>query len=759
MPLPGKLCLGILEEDNPQKSYFRFKPLLIEKDGRYVPFEAQDAYPEDGCIRIVPDKNESSHFKIRMRRVGLYAVVDLREHPGDNDKIRLNKNYHGDESERNVHIIYSDVVRKPAAGTVFSLLALSEEQAREAVLTEAPGAAFVLLCSEGAPVGGVWEVKADEGGTETFRLVKADMEVDVGELQHFEIPGFRETPLRFAVLPPSKVEQVAEPQPVKPSKAAEPEKKEPAAPVEIEKKGEEAEVPERPWLNREEARPLPTPEFGRHGLAGQTGLNPRRGRSLQEIIDEKWRHSRMDQLGALTPSLVTDAPAVSPLESALGAVRKIWEDPQQRSELVQGFVGLEGMEDALNARRAAVRQSAVNEQLNELEAQRLKMLADMERLRRMDKDVRAELKEEIRRDEADAFVDAVSRTERAKAEQARAEEEAARIRTASDAARDALNALVDGQFEQRLWQFAIDSHAVELLRRMDAGRTVATPVNGEDVDAETLVERVIATFDAAGCPLEWDDAVNLLVCAAQGAVLLVAGAPGSGKTTAVRLLARALGIENVRYAEFAPEGKALSVEELGLTPGDAPALVLLDDVNLAPHAGVCRGLIPAAERGQFLLCATLQDDGAPVPSHLFGRAFTVRLPELPAERAWQMRATRDLPAWNPVSAESLRKAFGVGRAPVPEAQVCRLEALRAGLALLNVRLSGKTMDAMWNYCSVAMSLMRAKPDLVLDRALAQCALPAILAGAPLSALAALPNLLEGLPRCQALLKEPWPVAL
>lgn len=361
MPLPGKLCLGILEEDNPQKSYFRFKPLLIEKDGRYVPFEAQDAYPEDGCIRIVPDKNESSHFKIRMRRVGLYAVVDLREHPGDNDKIRLNKNYHGDESERNVHIIYSDVVRKPAAGTVFSLLALSEEQAREAVLTEAPGAAFVLLSSEGAPVGGVWEVKADEGGTEAFRLVKADMEVDVGELQQFEIPGFRETPLRFAVLPPSKVEQVAEPQPVKPSKAAEPEKKEPAAPVEIEKKSEEAEVPEKPWLNREETRPLPTPEFGRHGLAGQTGLNPRRGRSLQEIIDEKWRHSRMDQLGALTPSLVTDAPAVSPLESALGAVRKIWEDPQQRSELMRGFVGLEGMEDALNARRAAVRQSAVNE--------------------------------------------------------------------------------------------------------------------------------------------------------------------------------------------------------------------------------------------------------------------------------------------------------------------------------------------------------------------------------------------------------------
>ena len=65
--LPGKLCIGILEEDNPLKSYFRLKPLLLEVEGKYEPFEDAGAYPEDGCIRIVPDKNESSHFKARMR--------------------------------------------------------------------------------------------------------------------------------------------------------------------------------------------------------------------------------------------------------------------------------------------------------------------------------------------------------------------------------------------------------------------------------------------------------------------------------------------------------------------------------------------------------------------------------------------------------------------------------------------------------------------------------------------------------------------
>ena len=39
--LPGKLCIGILEEDNPYKAYFRLKPLLVEQDGHYERFDAE----------------------------------------------------------------------------------------------------------------------------------------------------------------------------------------------------------------------------------------------------------------------------------------------------------------------------------------------------------------------------------------------------------------------------------------------------------------------------------------------------------------------------------------------------------------------------------------------------------------------------------------------------------------------------------------------------------------------------------------------
>ena len=44
--LPGKLCIGILEEDNPLKSYFRMKPLLVENEGRYEAVSPEEVYPE-----------------------------------------------------------------------------------------------------------------------------------------------------------------------------------------------------------------------------------------------------------------------------------------------------------------------------------------------------------------------------------------------------------------------------------------------------------------------------------------------------------------------------------------------------------------------------------------------------------------------------------------------------------------------------------------------------------------------------------------
>ena len=486
MPLPGKLSIGILEEDNPQKSYFRLKPLLIQEGDRFAAFDGAEAYPEDGCIRIVPDKNESGHFKARMRRIGLYAVVDLRDHPGEHDKIRANKNYGGDGGERNAYIIYSDVVREPAPGELFALLSLRPEEADGALLPEPPDAPRALLYCDGALQEDVWTVEPVVE-QESFRLVRAGERVDLAELQVFELKGFQDRPLSFAVLPPEKIERA--PEPVRPARAAEPvrltepirlpdgfhieeepEPAEPSAPPE-EPPRAKAEARAKPAEPAPRAKPEKAPP-AREGRpsprerinASQVGLNPRKGRCLQEIIDDKWRFSRMEQLGAPTPSLVTGEPVRSPADAALDAVRAAWNRRDQREALVGALAKLDGLDGALNARRAALRASAVNEQLNELEAQRLKMLDEMEHLKRLGADVRAQLKQEILCEQADEFADVVARIDRARAECAHSEEEAARSREAAESVQDAINAMADGRFEERLREFAINSprrHAAE----------------------------------------------------------------------------------------------------------------------------------------------------------------------------------------------------------------------------------------------------------------------------------------------------------
>ena len=73
----------------------------------------------------------------------------------------------------------------------------------------------------------------------------------------------------------------------------------------------------------------------------------------------------------------------------------------------------------------------------------------------------------------------------------------------------------------------------------------------------------------------------------------------------------------------------------------------------------------------------------------------------------------------------------------------RMARLRADLAAHGVRLSRRTLDAVWNFCAVALPLLRERsPMRALDIALARRALPSVLSAAPLSALKALPEMVR-----------------
>lgn len=745
--LPGKLCIGILEEDNPLKSYFRLKPLLVEEEGRYAVFDGGENYPEEGCIRIVPDKNESSHFKARMRRMGRYCVLDLREHSGENDKIRPNKNYHGDETERNAHIVYSDVVREPAENMIFDILAEGE--------TAAPGTPRVLK-GDGLET---WLYSAPAGEDEAASLEPDGQSLAEDEIQRFDIPGFPGEQLHFAIRLPGTMESVigvpaprseqhaapAEPARVQPQR--EPELR-PAAP---------APEPEKPWISHDlpKAAPVRNENLSpmQQALAAQSGLNPKRNRSLQEIIEEKWRHSRVDQLGHPVPANAMGKPVENPLDRALDALRGAWRIPEIHDRLVNAIAEMQEFASELNDRRRDISNRAIKQELEDLEAERLKTLSDIDRLRREKAAMRETFKQEIRQEEAAALREATEKTRIAREEQRKYETAAAEARKAAEFAQDAFAALNDGRFEEKLREFALTSRAVQLLTQPEKPAEPVVVASDEAPGRDVWIARLQRAFAAEGLEIGEAQAANLLICAALGDTLLLAGKASSDKAAAARALARALGaVDSGRFAEIAGRGHhAPDFPEAN----ELPAVALVREANSMPGADVTRGL-PAAENR--IAIALLSNAGFPVCAETLERGFMLCLQPVSAQSAWKQSA---VPAgsFTPVKMQTLRDAFLADADELPAALERRLQKLREALAKHGVCISRHSLNMMWQYCAAMIALNKISAGEALDLAFAQKALPCILAEAPVECLADLKNILAGMPRSLALLDQPLPIQI
>ena len=777
--LPGKLCIGILEEDNPLKSYFRMKPLLVENEGRYEAVSLGETYPEEGCIRIVPDKNESSYFKARMRRMGRYCVLDLREHAGENDKIRPNKNYKGDETERNAHIVYSDVVREPAQNMIFEIADFDGEAGIWS--GDAPGTPRVL-CGDSLKT---WAYTPAENEEESARIAPDGQTLNEEELQRFDIPGFPGEQLRFAIRLPGTLPSVIEaPAPRGESACAEksapkPEEK-PAAKQEersapkaeektaAEKPAEEKPTPQRapsekPWISHDLPKPPridPRMTPMQQTLAAQSGLNPRRNRSLQEIIEEKWRHSRVDQLGHPIPANAMGRPVENPVERAVEALRQAWDNPEIHSQLLDAISGIGDFYAALDQRGRMLSDHAIQRELEELEADRLKALDALDKLRREKAALRESFKEEIRREEAAALAEAVERTKAAQAECRKYEEEAKCARASVAEAEDAYASLTDGRFEEKLRDFALTSRAAALLRSTEAAEP-APELERSAPTREEWIQRIQRAFALEGLELTRIQAANMLICAALGESLLFSGPAASDKCMTAHALATALGAPAAqRYVEFpgeSPDVRAPKAEEL-LKPSELPAVALIRDANRMPGADVCRGLGGAAEN--LLVIAAISDGGTgfPVSAEALERGFMIRLEPVSADAPWRPcdAAASEFP---PVRMQTLRDAFLKDVEELPPALERRLQKIRGELAVHEVRLSRRTLDLMWHYCGAMLSACRISAGEALDLAFAQKALPCILAEAPVACLAELKTMLSGMPHSLSLLNQPLPIQI
>lgn len=726
--LPGKLCIGILEEDNPLKSYFRLKPILMEAEGKYIHFDGGDHYPEDGCIRIVPDKNESGHFKARMRRMGRYCVLDLREHAGENDKIRPNKNYHNDEAERNASIVYSDVVREPAQDMIFEI-------SQELTPGEWPGQAPAtprLLSGDGAET---WAYSPGEAEDAPGSIAPDGNQIKLDEFQRFELTGFSGEKLHFAIRLPSLMDSVTAPPPVKGEKVPAPEP-------------EKAPAPEPEKVPASKSRRLSPLQLA---LQAQSGLNPRRNRSLQEIIEDKWHHSRLDQLGCPVPSLAMGQPAENPLELALTALKGAWSIPELRQRLVNSICAMEDFAESLNRCSRDVGQSRLRQELEDLEAERLKTLSDLEQLKRGSARLREELKQEILRQEADAFASAVQRTQAAKQECARQEQAAQAAREAAEFAQDAFAALSDGRFDEKLRDLALTSRAAELLRQ--PAQPLPAPLPATDPpDARAWIVRARGAFSAEGFELNDSQLLNFMICAALSDALIFSGPAAGDKEAAARALATTLGAADAGHFWELADGP---LPEALQTQDGLPAVALVRGANDRPDARIDRGLWGSSD--QLIVISSVEDAGHPLRAGQLDRGFFLRLDPADATQPWGPAAPA--PKLPQVALDALRDALLQRPTEMPEAINRQLQKLRDALAVHGVHISRHSLNLMWRHCAAMLALSDMAPEAIFDLAFAQKALPCILAEAPLEALVELRTLLKGMPRCLALLGAPLPIAI
>lgn len=104
----GTLTLAFVEEDNRQRVIFRVIPLCTREGGVF--HGGAGDFPDEGSLRIVPDKREQSTFKERMREIGGLCVIQLLSDGKELMKVRQNRNYAPDQGEKNQLAIYSDVI-------------------------------------------------------------------------------------------------------------------------------------------------------------------------------------------------------------------------------------------------------------------------------------------------------------------------------------------------------------------------------------------------------------------------------------------------------------------------------------------------------------------------------------------------------------------------------------------------------------------------------------------------------------------------
>ena len=699
MNFQGKAVLVYLEEDNITRAYFRVQPLMTQ-DG--VVSGITTDYPDEGFLRIVPDKNEQHTFKERMRSLSGLCLVDLRLFPIESNKIRTNKNYSPSRGEINQFIVYSDAVRELPDDLVYQVVA--EGDVRNAMTPW-------IYIRNGANIQGPFRKDDMQCAAETIKLPpdsaqlhsitlhgqdllfywprKAQPEAPAQAVAE-KTPEAR--PLPVAV-PAEKPEQPAaaspEPpeQPEQPPKPEQSPRPEPSAFDHIQSMN--SQLSER--ANRlRPAEPHPAAAFPAdqpvRPLSGtklyqtpQRQLPPRRAHNpLMEAVENQRYSSRFDVShyeapGATIPQNTELREVTNPADTFKRALLGMCHSPESQRQVVDMVLAQSGIKPilakALGRETNDLTITAMHAQLQELEAERLMTLMQLD---------------DAKKNLAAAHEQALGKlnmAEQKKLDQLHIAQQNAQ--NALDQLNKALKPLEKKREEAAAYLDAVGEYA-------DGRRRFLCPAVGGDTNKAELVSRVEKCMKAAGFQMEPGDALAMLIAFALSARYNVwtirSDAPADAEA-ALNAFAAALGTTVARAGRQ---------EAFSVVPGGSAPVFLCSREQTVTHPLV------------FTTC--IEKLGKPAENAFRG------LPHCDVPVCADPEAfPAALPAFPPVGLESVIRET-LTESPLTEAAKSALVAIRKAIAATGSPLPLETVGMITRFIAATQNEFKGGVAEAIDRA-------------------------------------------
>ncbi|MDD5897130.1 MAG: hypothetical protein PUE14_01365 [Clostridia bacterium] len=590
----GTITLAYVEEDNRQRVIFRVIPLCTREGGTF--HGGAEEFPDEGSLRIVPDKREQSTFKERMREIGGLCVIHLANDGKELMKVRQNRNYAPDQGEKNQMAIYSDVLCEFAEDGCFEVIEagadpepamtskvlihkdkmlygpVEKQEAAHAKLDEMKpfgNDRFLLHTIETAQLGKhqiYWDPEAtlnwrqrrnslrrkersqqDESSIEA-RAIENKRILDEKRKEREKQEALQEQPAQEAQPSPedekrrqSKAEKAA-------GRKAEKEKarqaraeQKPAGPVDekaAETQPEEKEAESLPigekldildsalpfeqqisrlaqplseTANRlssdveiqpsEEEPSEPTAHFNGTPLARNSSKPIRsktRPENMHHVVEQQLQGQRDEVMGAELGT-ATYGMIRNPIESLRECLEYVWQNNEMRTQAMRMMMDNEGfvadMTDALRKNGINLQAyAAAQEQLAEIEAERLSLLMQLELA-----------KENTRKYREEAVA---SSAQKKRDEIERLKNEIRQLETTRKKLTEANKAL-SSENAQQVTQFL--STRITSMGGAEEKRVLLSPVIGHEYDRHELAENLRVHMNDTGFSISEDDAMSLLI--------------------------------------------------------------------------------------------------------------------------------------------------------------------------------------------------------------------------------------------------------